>query len=156
MSMQICRHSTTPRSSVLSPLANVVFAPARQQCHSQLLKQPAGASASRLSQLGDDRICTRIVVACELRFGAAVRGSERLTLAIERALEAIPVLPMEPPADEHYASSRIDLQRRGAPIGPNDLLIAAHARSLGLTLVTENDAEFSRVSELTVENWEAL
>lgn len=95
------------------------------------------------------------MVACELRFGAALRSSERLTLAIERVLEAIPVLPLEPPANEHYASIRIDLQRQGTPIGPNDLLIAAHARSLGLALVTENDAEFSRVSELAVENWEA-
>lgn len=122
---------------------------------SRLMKEPVGASASRLSDLGDDRVCTSIVVACELRLGAALRGSERLTSAVERVLEAILVLPLDQPVDEHYASIRSDLQSRGTPIGPNDLLIAAHARALGLTLVTENEAEFRRVSELSVENWQS-
>lgn len=122
---------------------------------SRLMKEPTGVSASRLSQIGDDRVCTSIVVACELRFGAALRGSERLAEAVERVLDAIPVLTLEQPADEHYASIRNDLQRRGTLIGPNDLLIAAHARCLGLTLVTENEREFLRVSELRVENWQA-
>jgi len=70
-------------------------------------------------------------------------------------LDAIPVLSMKRPADAHYASIRDDLQRRGTPIGPNDLLIAAHSRSLGLTLVTENEGEFRQVRELSVENWQA-
>ena len=122
---------------------------------SRLMKDPLGVSASRLSQLGDDRICTSIVVACELRFGAALRGSERLTLAVERVLQAIEVFPLDHPADEHYVSIRSDLQKRGIPIGPNDLLIAAHARCLGLTLVTENEDRFCRVRELPVENWQA-
>jgi len=121
---------------------------------SRLMKEPEGVSASRLSQIGDDRVCTSIVVASDLRFGAALRGSQRLTEAVERVLEAIPVLPLEQPADEHYASIRWDLQSRGTPIGPNDLLIAAQARCLGLTLVTENEREFRRVSELRVENWQ--
>ena len=122
---------------------------------SRLMKEPDGVSASRLSQIGDDRVCTSIVVACELRFGAALRGSSRLTAAVERVLEALSVLPMEQPADEHYASIRNYLQSRGTPIGPNDLLIAAHARSLGLTIVTENEDEFRRVRKLNVENWQA-
>lgn len=122
---------------------------------SRLMREPEGVSASRLSQIGDDRVCTSIVVACELRFGAALRGSTRLAEAVERVLDAIPVLTLEQPADEHYASIRDDLQSRGTPIGPNDLLIAAHARCLGLTLVTENESAFLRVSELRVENWQA-
>lgn len=65
------------------------------------------------------------------------------------------MLPLEQPADEHYASIRTDLQSRGTPIGPNDLLIAAQTRHLGLTLVTENEREFRRVRELRVENWQA-
>jgi tRNA(fMet)-specific endonuclease VapC len=121
---------------------------------SRLMKEPSGVSATRLSDVGDDRVCTSTVVACELRFGAALRGSPRLTHAVERVLAAIPVLPLEQPADEHYASIRHDLQSRGTPIGPNDLLIASHARSLGLTLVTENEDEFCRVRDLTVENWQ--
>ena len=122
---------------------------------SRLMKEPSGVSATRLSDVGDDRICTSAVVACELRFGAALRRSQRLAHAVERVLEAIPVIPLAQPADEHYANIRHDLQTRGTPIGPNDLLIAAHARSLGLTLVTENDGEFGRVKDLTVENWQA-
>jgi|SRR5690606_13993223 len=122
---------------------------------SRLMKDPLGVSASRPSQLGDDRICMSIVVACVRRSRAALRCRARSVVAVERGLAAIPVLPVDQPADEHYASIRHDLQSRGTPIGPNDLLIAAHARSLGLTLVTENDREFCRVSELTVENWQA-
>lgn len=117
------------------------------------MKDPTGIAASRLSEVGDDRVCTSIVVACELRFGAALRGSERLTVAVERVLAAIPVLPLEPPVDAHYASIRSELRRRGTPIGPNDLLIAAHSRSLGLTLVTENECE-CMVNELSVESWQ--
>jgi len=122
---------------------------------SRLMKEPVGVSATRLAQVGDERVCTSIVVACELRFGAALRGSERLIAAVERVLQAIPVLALESPSDEHCASIRNDLQRRGMLIGPNDLLIAAQARSLGLTVVTENDGEFRRVSQLVVENWQS-
>lgn len=121
---------------------------------SRLMKEPNGISVRRLSQAGDDRVCTSVIVACELRFGAALRGSERLAEAVERVLNAIAVLPLDQPADEHYASIRYDLQNRGTMIGPNDLLIAAQARSLGLTLVTENEREFRRVRELKVENWQ--
>jgi tRNA(fMet)-specific endonuclease VapC len=121
---------------------------------SRLLKEPEGRCAGRLARLGEPRVCTSIVVAGELRFGAKLRGSARLTQAIERVLEAIPILSLEPPADEHYANIRFDLERRGEPIGPNDLLIAAHARSLSLTLVTENEREFRRVRDLVVENWQ--
>jgi tRNA(fMet)-specific endonuclease VapC len=60
---------------------------------------------------------------------------------------------MESPVEEHYADIRNTLERAGTSIGPNDLLIAAHARSLGLTLVTDNMREFSRVPGLPVENW---
>jgi len=121
---------------------------------SRLLKEPSGVTASRLARVGDDRVCTSIVVACELRFGVALRGSERLAMAVERVLEVVPVLSLDPPVAVHYASIRNVLQRQGTPMGPNDLLIAAHSRSLGLALVTENDREFRLVSELTVENWQ--
>lgn len=122
---------------------------------SRLMKEPVGKTAQRLAQLGDDRICTSIVVASELRFGASLRASARLTDAVEQVLGAVPVLPMDQPVDEHYADIRNQLQRNGTPIGPNDLLIAAHARALGLTIVTENEHEFRRVEGLSVENWEA-
>lgn len=68
-------------------------------------------------------------------------------------LDQIATFPLESPVEAHYAEIRDTLERAGTPIGPNDLLIAAHARSLGLTLVTDNMHEFSRVPGLLVENW---
>jgi tRNA(fMet)-specific endonuclease VapC len=68
-------------------------------------------------------------------------------------LSAIEVLPFEEPADQRYGELRADLERRGASIGPNDMLIAAHALMLDCIVVTANVREFSRVRGLRVENW---
>ena len=68
-------------------------------------------------------------------------------------MEPLPILPLVPPIEDHYAQIRSHLERIGTPIGPNDLLIAAHAQLLGLTIVTANVREFSRVPSLMVENW---
>jgi tRNA(fMet)-specific endonuclease VapC len=65
----------------------------------------------------------------------------------------VPVIPLQPPADRHYAQLRAELERVGKPIGANDMFIAAHALALGCTLVTDNVREFCRVKNLTVENW---
>ena len=107
----------------------------------------------QIARLGGGRICTSIVVACELRFGATKSGSQRLARQLELVLGELEILPLEVPVEEHYADIRNALERAGTPIGPNDLLIAAHARSLGLTLVTANLGEFIRVPGLLVENW---
>ena len=63
------------------------------------------------------------------------------------------VLAFTDDAAGHYAEIRADLKKRGAIVGVNDLFIAAHARSLGLRLVTNNSAEFKRVKRLAIENW---
>jgi len=63
------------------------------------------------------------------------------------------VLPLDEPADQHYADIRATLERAGTPIGNHDLFIAAHARSRGLTLVAHNTREFERVPGLRVEDW---
>jgi tRNA(fMet)-specific endonuclease VapC len=68
-------------------------------------------------------------------------------------LGAIEVLPLEAPVDAVYGVIRASLERTGQPIGGNDLLIAAHALALGLTVVTDNEREFSRIDNLRVENW---
>lgn len=94
-----------------------------------------------------------VIVAAELRYGAERRGSARLTNQLEAVLAAIETLPLAEPADRHYGVIRSVLERVGRPIGHNDLLIAAHARALGATLVTDNVGEFSRVPNLAVENW---
>ena len=74
---------------------------------------------------------------------------------IARLVEAVPVLPMTIDTALHYGAIRAALASGGAPIGNNDLWIAAHARAAGLTLVTNNEAEFRRVPDLQVENWVA-
>lgn len=92
-------------------------------------------------------------MACELRFGAEKKQSASLRARVEELLTAIDVLALDVDIDFHYAEIRAKLEAAGTPIGPNDLLIAAHARSLDLVLVSANIREFSRVPELSVENW---
>jgi len=97
--------------------------------------------------------CTSLIVACELRYGAAKKQSPKLSYNVEQVLNSLPILPLEATVDKVYAEIRVNLERRGLPIGQHDLLIAAHALSLGLTVVTANEREFTRVENLTVENW---
>ena len=121
---------------------------------SQLVRRPDGALARRVAALEPGSVAISVIVAAELRYGAERRGSERLTKQLEAILSAIDVLPLEEPADCHYGAIRTDLERSGRPIGHNDLLIAAHARALGATLVTNNIGEFRRVPALAVEDWQ--
>jgi tRNA(fMet)-specific endonuclease VapC len=120
---------------------------------SQMVKEPAGVVSRRIAEVGESRVCTSLIVACELRFGAAKKGSARLSAQLESILSALEILPLEEPLDRHYADIRLHLHLTGQPIGHNDLLIAAHARYLGMIMVTHNEREFSRVPELIVENW---
>jgi tRNA(fMet)-specific endonuclease VapC len=118
-----------------------------------LVRTPQGVVAARIAREGEDTVCTSIVVAGELRFGAAKRGFAPLAARVEAILAAMAIVALEEPADRRYGELRWHLERSGTPIGPNDMLIAAHALALGLTLVTANVREFSRVSGLAVENW---
>jgi tRNA(fMet)-specific endonuclease VapC len=120
---------------------------------SDLARNPGGSAARRLLKAGVDRAATSIVVAAELRFGVARINAPRLASRVAQVLENLEVLPLDVPVDEHYAEIRSKLERAGTPIGPNDLLIAAHARALDLTLVSGNQREFARVRGLQVENW---
>ena len=120
---------------------------------SELIRNPRGVLTERLAALEPDEVCTSIVVACELRFGARRKGSDVLTRRVEQLLGTLNVLPLDPPADEHYADIRAALEQLGTPIGSHDLFIAAHARSRGLTLVTHNIREFTRVPDLSVQDW---
>ena len=120
---------------------------------SDLILNPQGAVARWISSAGESTVCTSIVVAAELRFGAEKSGSSKLADRIDLILSALDILPLETPADRHYGEIRQHLASQGTPIGPNDLLIAAQALALGLTVVTANVQEFSRVPGLGVENW---
>lgn len=120
---------------------------------SDLIRNPRGALLQRLSGTDPDAICTSIVVACEMRFGAKCKGSEVLTNRVEQLLGTLTILPLDEPADQHYADIRAVLERAGTPIGNHDLFIVAHARSRDMTLVTHNAREFERVPGLRVEDW---
>lgn len=120
---------------------------------SDLVRNPQGRVAARLRQHGEDGICVSIVTAAELRYGCAKKRSARLLRQVEAILSAIDILPFDVPADTEYGTIRAELEVAGQPIGPTDLFIAAHARSLRVTLVTRNAAEFRRVAGLKVENW---
>lgn len=120
---------------------------------SDLVRHPQGVVARKIVQQGEDNICTSILVAGELRFGVEKLGSARLTAQLEAILSVIEVLALEEPADRHYGELRNYLEKQGTPIGPNDMLIAAHALALDCVMVTANVREFCRVPKLKVENW---
>jgi len=120
---------------------------------SDLVRHPAGRIAEHIAQVGEDQVCTSIIVAAELRYGATKRASARLSAQLEAVLGAIAVLPFESPFEVAYGALRTELEKRGRPIGANDLLIAAQTLALGHTLVTDDTKEFSYAPELSLENW---
>lgn len=103
---------------------------------SDLIKRPQGPVAQHIAQLGEETICTSLKVAAALRYGVAKRASVHLSERVEIILGALKVLPLESPLDALYGEIRADLEREGKLIGPNNLLIAAHALSLDAVLVT--------------------
>lgn len=120
---------------------------------SALVRDPQGPATRRVREVGELNVCTSIVVAAELRYGATKKASPRLSAQLDAVLDAIEVIPLEEPADIAYGQARVALETAGTPIGGNDLLIAAQALALGYTVVTANECEFARVPDLTVENW---
>jgi len=120
---------------------------------SDLVRNPQGKVAEQILNVGEKKVCTSIIVAAELRYGAEKKQSPRLSAQLQEVLGALEILPFERPADASYGSLRAQLERAGKPIGANDLLIAAQALALGYTVVTDNEKEFSRVRQLNLENW---
>jgi tRNA(fMet)-specific endonuclease VapC len=120
---------------------------------SDLIKNPQGKAAKKIAAVGEDNVCTSIIVAAELRYGCSKANSKRLHKAVESLLGEIEVLSFDIPADIEYGEIRSELEIAGKPIGANDLLIAAHARAAAATVVTANVGEFERVRGLKVENW---
>jgi tRNA(fMet)-specific endonuclease VapC len=120
---------------------------------SHLVRQPQGPVAERIAEVGEAHVFTSVIVACELRYGAAKRGSRKLTGQVEAILNAMTIRPLESDVEPVYASIRVALEKKGTPIGAHDMLIAAHARALDSVCVTDNVSEFKRVPALRVENW---
>ena len=106
--------------------------------------------------LHQERLCVSTVTAMELIYGAEKSAvPEKNFRIIEEFLARLAVMDYNLPAAEHTGQLRVELQKLGKPIGPYDQMIAGHARSLGLILITNNKREFARVPGLRVENWVA-
>ena len=120
---------------------------------SDVIRNPDGVVARHIEKVGPKEIFTSLIVAAELRYRCVKKGSPKLLARVEGLLETIPVLPMDTPVDVEYGRIRSELEAAGQPIGMNDLWIASHASALGLTIVTDNTSEFSRIQGLSVENW---
>jgi tRNA(fMet)-specific endonuclease VapC len=120
---------------------------------SDLLRNPRGRVAARIQEVGAATVCTSIIVAAELRCGVEKGGSSRLPNLVEGLLLRVPVLPLDSPAEHIYGRLRARLEKTGRTVGALDLLIAAHAISLGRTLITDNVREFAQIEELKAANW---
>lgn len=121
---------------------------------SYIMKRSHPAVLQRLQAVPVADISISVVTKAELLFGVEMspRRSQN-EAALSAFLPHVQVLEFHDDAATHYAQIRADLKKGGEMIGANDLFIAAHARSLGLKLVTNNTTEFRRVKGLTIENW---
>ncbi|HSL22563.1 MAG TPA: type II toxin-antitoxin system VapC family toxin [Vicinamibacterales bacterium] len=121
---------------------------------SYIMKRSSQAVIKRLRAVPVADVSISVITKSELLYGVEVspRRTQDAT-ALQAFLPHVEVLEFPDEAATHYAEIRADLKRQGQMIGANDLFIAAHARCLGLRLVTNNTAEFGRVKGLTLENW---
>lgn len=120
---------------------------------SHLIRHPSGPVFNYLESILPATACTSIIVSAEIHYGLRKGASDKLRTQAEKVLDVMDILPLENPVDTYYGEIRALLNRKGTPIGGNDLFIAAHALALDLTLVTANVREFSRVPKLRIENW---
>lgn len=121
---------------------------------SYIMKRSRPAVLNRLQAVPVTDVCISVITKSELLYGVEVSPRRMQDAAALKAfLPYVEVLEFPDDAATHYAQIRADLKKRDRMIGANDLFIAAHARSLGLRLVTNNTAEFGRVKGLTLENW---
>ena len=121
---------------------------------SYVMKRSHAPVLARLRRVPVDDVCMSVITKAELFYGVEIsprRAQDAAALAA--FLPYVTSVEFGDDAALHYAEIRADLKRRGQPIGANDLFIAAHARALGLTLVTNNTAEFAQVRDLQLQNW---
>src|SRR6267154_2661392 len=121
---------------------------------SYIMKRSNQPLLKRLQQVRVSDVCISVITKSELLFGVEMSPRRQQDeIALKALLPYVDVLDLPDEASPHYANIRAYLKTRGTMIGANDLFIAAHARSLGLTLVTNNVSEFGRVPDLVLENW---
>ena len=119
-----------------------------------LIKNKPECVLKRLKEHGYSEICISSVTYAELVHGVEKsQAVEKNRLALAILLANIEIMNFDTLAAEEYGKIRADLEKAGTPIGPMDMMIAGHAKSLGYTIVTNNTKEFMRVSGLLIENW---
>lgn len=124
---------------------------------SYIMRRSHDALLKRLAKIPVSDVCISVITKSELLYGVEVSPKRKQDeAALAAFLRYVEVLDFPDEASSHYAKIRADLKTRGSMIGANDLFIAAHARSLDLTLVTNNTREFKRIRGLSIENWTAL
>jgi tRNA(fMet)-specific endonuclease VapC len=121
---------------------------------SYIMKRSHESVLSRLQKVPIGVVCISVITKSELLFGVEVSPRRQQDhAALDQYLRHVEILDFPDEAALHCAQIRAVLKTRGTMIGANDLFIAAHARALKLTLVTNNTEEFGRVPDLKIENW---
>ena len=119
-----------------------------------ILRKSSPVLLNRIQQVPLVQQCVSVVTFAELLYGLQVASKKKTNqIAFDEMMRHLAVLDWNPEAARHYADIRHTLQKTGRQLGANDLFIAAHARSLGATVVTNNVKDFARVRGLKVENW---
>jgi tRNA(fMet)-specific endonuclease VapC len=123
---------------------------------SYIMKRSHEGVLRRLQTVQIGNVCMSVISKSELLYGVEISPRRQQdTVALAEYLRQVEVLDLPDEATLHYAQIRAALKASGTMIGANNLFIAAHARSLDLTLVTNNTGEFARVPDLKIENWAA-
>jgi tRNA(fMet)-specific endonuclease VapC len=121
---------------------------------SYVMKRSNDLLLKRLQKVPVSDVCVSVITKSELLYGVEVSPRRQQDeTALNAFLSYVEVLEFPDKASSHYAQIRAHLKKSGTMIGSNDLFISAHARSLGLTLVTHNTREFGRVPRLAIEDW---
>lgn len=119
---------------------------------SALVRNPQGAVAKKIADVGEDRVFTSSIVSSEVYFGVDKNGNDELRGKVNRIMARLYIAAFQPPADSCYAKLRASMERAGRSVTPNDYFIAAHAVSLDAVLVS-GDRAFAHVPDLKLENW---
>ena len=120
----------------------------------ELIRKRNDRILRRMKRRRPDDLCVSSVTLSELEYGVAKSANpEKNRLALAEFMTPLNIVPYDDTVAPVYGRVRAALEKEGTPIGPLDTMIAAHALSLGLIVVTDNEREFRRVPGLTVQNW---
>lgn len=121
---------------------------------SYIIKKRDAVLQARLAKVPVNDVCVSVITKAELLYGVARSSNKRINrIGVDEFLTFVRVLPWDDTAAEHYGEIRAGLESAGTPIGNLDLMIAAHARSCRLAVVTNRERHFRKVSGLRVDNW---